>query len=64
MTAEQAIRTVRAIRFEPKPTLSSIARAAGISRVTLYEVINSGKATDAVAQALARGLQAVQVRPY
>lgn len=62
MTTEQAIQQIRTIRFEPKPTLSSIARAAGISRVTLYNTINTGVASDAVGQALVRGLQAVQNR--
>ena len=65
-TAEQerVVTELRQLRYGRKPSLNSIARAAGISRTMLYNVINSGQASVAVAAALQRGLQAVQKNRY
>lgn len=61
MTAEQVVTELRKIRYGRPPSLQSLARSAGISRVTLYEVIKSGRPSAAVAQSLGKALQAVRV---
>ena len=66
MTAEQerVVTELRQLRYGRQPSLTSVARAAGISRMTLYEVINSGcQPSEAVTQAIKRGLRSRQNRP-
>ena len=57
MTQEQIVRELRNHRYGRLPTLASIARAAGLSRPTVYEVIKTGQVSDRVGEALARALR-------
>ena len=60
LTEQQVVQELRRIRYGRPPSLSSIAKAAGISRVTLYEVINTGAATERLTASLSMALQNVR----
>ena len=57
----EVISELRRLRY--RPSLTSVAQMAGISRTELYRVINSGMASKAVEQALERSLRIVTQTP-
>jgi hypothetical protein len=72
MTAEEVVRQLRVIRYSPRkprigrriPGIRTVAQHAGLSFRTVYTIVQSGRLTPDQALALARGLEAVQDRPY
>lgn len=62
MTADQIVQQLRSIRYDKRPTLTEVAAAAGLSRVTVYEVIQTGRVSASTAERLTRGLQHVRIR--
>jgi hypothetical protein len=67
MTAEEIVRQLLAIRYSPQgprsggaaPGLRSIARAAGLSHMTLYRAIYTGEISNKSAAALGKALDGV-----
>jgi hypothetical protein len=66
MTTHEILRALRLIRYSPRaprcgrlsPGLRSIARAAGLSHMTLYRALETGKLSDMAYAALRKALQA------
>jgi len=65
VTKEQIIRALRIVRYSPRaprcgrisPGLRSIARAAGLSHMTLYRALETGQLSDWAAAALRKALE-------
>ena len=70
MSPEQVVNRLRVIRYSSdprirrqRPGLRSIARSAGLSHMTIYRAIRSGKISAAHADALERVLDDVTKQP-
>jgi hypothetical protein len=59
MTKDEVVRTLRAIRYNRPPTLTSIAQAAGVVRADLYVAIGTGRLSDEKALSLGKVLRDV-----
>jgi len=53
----EIVRALRAIYYDPLPTLSAVAAAAGINRMALYRTVMTGHVTEAHKTALTLVLQ-------
>ena len=63
MSPDKVVQELRLLRYDRRPSLTSVAQAAGISRTELYRVINSGRASKATGTALERALRDVTSTP-
>ena len=59
MTTDQIVTELRRIRYGQYPTITRVAKAAGISRVAVYDAIRTGHVTERLRQALECGLRSV-----
>ena len=64
MTEQQVIQWLRQLRYDRKPSIQGVANAAGVSRRTLYNAINSGCLSEATAKAVAAVSQRVNCPAY
>lgn len=62
MTDEQLITELR--RIKHTPTMSEVARRAGVGRMSLYRATASGRVSKRVADALKRAVQPVSMQGY
>lgn len=62
-TPENVIRELRRIRYNRPPTISHLARLAGLNRTTLYEAAQGQVLTKASALKLVHALQDVGIWP-
>jgi cytosine/adenosine deaminase-related metal-dependent hydrolase len=64
MTEQQVIQWLRQLRYDRRPSIQGVADAAGVSRRSLYNAINSGCLSVAIREAVAKVSQREQIRAY
>jgi len=59
MTPEQALTELRRIRYDRRPSFRDIARFAGVSHMTIYRAIDSGRINPELAKRIGVALHQV-----
>ena len=59
MTTDQIVTELRRIRYGQYPTITRVAKAAGLSRMAVYRAVQSGTLSSNHAEALGKALRTV-----